>query len=289
MSKNRSDIYAEFGNDHVARDLFIHLCLRACPIDGVTVLVGKKTVSLNRGDILFSATTYAKILRLKSRQAALNALTRLEVKYDKLDSIVDSIMDSKVDSKLDSKRSTNPTVVSLKKDIGNLGLDSKIDSKVDSILDSNVDSKNRINEYNARIVINNKNNNKTTNLKKTNKSLREENFSFPPELTEEEQKEFLAYVENRKAIKAPMTAHAIDLALKRYVALSPTPSLRLACIRKTITQNWKDFYQPDLTASTYWQAVAGLTPSERAAACSNTIFREFLQKNLPDEYQILFP
>ena len=281
MSQKTSSIYDEFGNDHVARDLFIHLCLRACPVDGVTVLVGKKTVSLNKGDILFSATTFAKILRLRSRQTALNALARLETKYDK----IDSKLDSNVDSKMDSKRVTNPTVVSLKKDIGNLGLDSKIDSK----LDSNVDSKSRNKEYNARITSNNKYNNNTK--QKTNKSLGGAGgeIDFPPELTEEEISEFRAYVSNRKAMKAPMTDHAIQLAVKRYTALSPVPGLRLACIRKTITQNWKDFYQPDLTASEYWKAVAGLTPTERAAACTNPIFREFLQKNLPDEYQNLFP
>lgn len=79
-----TDIYKWFGDDHLARDLFIHLLLKARNKDMLTPeYYKKKPFKLNRGQVIFGRNEYSEKLRV-SPMTAKHALDRLEKWYKKL-------------------------------------------------------------------------------------------------------------------------------------------------------------------------------------------------------------
>jgi len=90
-------IYDWFGDDHLVRDLFLHLILKAQNEDmKEPKMLNNKTFQLQRGQVLFGRNTFSKILRC-SPSGAERALHRL----------------AKVYSKVTSKPSKNYTVITI--------------------------------------------------------------------------------------------------------------------------------------------------------------------------------
>ena len=53
------------------------------------------------------------------------------------------------------------------------------------------------------------------------------------------------FIEHRKLMKKPMTAHAIDLFIKKLQKLAPTEAQQIALINKSIEKGWLDVYADD--------------------------------------------
>lgn len=110
-----SGIYESFGNDHLARDLFIHLLLKTRNSDMVEpeFYYGKPYI-LKRGQVIFGKKAYSEKLRC-SAGAVLNALYRLTKRQDEHQILVEPSNDYTVVTitsydklvKMVSKLSTN--------------------------------------------------------------------------------------------------------------------------------------------------------------------------------------
>lgn len=84
-----SGIYESFGNDNLARDLFIHLLLRTRNSDMIEpeFYYGKPYI-LKKGQVIFGKKVYSEKLRC-SAGAVLNALCRLTKRQDEHQIIVE--------------------------------------------------------------------------------------------------------------------------------------------------------------------------------------------------------
>ena len=68
-------------------------------------------------------------------------------------------------------------------------------------------------------------------------------------LADEVKKVFLAFIDHRKKLKAPMTDHAIALMVKKLNTLSEDPKVQVQILERSIERGWKGIFPLDNPAS----------------------------------------
>lgn len=205
-----TDVYRWFGDDHLARDLFIHLLLRARNKDMEhSEHYKKKPYQLKRGQVIFGRNEFAKLLR-GTGSGTYKALHRLSSVY----------------SKVTSKSNSDYTVITI------LNFDELVCMEQPKKQQSNkqVTSKEQAGNTNKNV--------KKEKIVKNDKI----HIPLPAKLnTANFLKTWEEFKEHRRLIKKPMTDLAMEKMLKRLSG--ERTETAIAMLEQSIENGWQGVFE----------------------------------------------
>lgn len=145
---------------------------------------------------------------------------------------------------LDAGNAKREQISALRREAGRKGGEAKPEEKGESKQTEAKTSKSKQNEANESKGKRNINININKNINDSNKKEIKEKSAGWVE-SEELNQAIKNFIEHRKLMKKPMTAHAIDLFIKKLQKLAPTEAQQIALINKSIEKGWLDVYADD--------------------------------------------